>query len=370
MIMKTGCFGILLALASVLPSWAQLEVPPRFNYQGVLRDGTGGVLGEQTPTIHFKLYKESSGGSAVWTGDQKVLLDTNGLFNVTLSDQMSGSMGDDVTLGGVIASNATLFMGITVDENTEISPRQELLSVPFALRAGDVNQASSGFTVNGGSLIANSGAEIAGELQTTKIQMGSNTLSVAGGAADLKLTGNLDVTDQLHVMNNVKVDGMATASNLTVMGKTKIFSRQYTSANAWSNTWTGTRSSPHTTAPADQTILVNAPSDGFVIFNLSYYLYTNTGGDSHRVAYTVSIGKGVGDTNKRTFDQGFYVEDCDMYSTIRNDVATFPVLEGESVTLHFTYMQLKPSDSGQTTTVALTCVYTPFGQTIPCSTTL
>ena len=227
MIMKTGCFGILLALASVLPSWAQLEVPPRFNYQGVLRDGTGGVLGEQTPTIHFKLYKESSGGSAVWTGDQKVLLDTNGLFNVTLADQMAGSMGDDVTLGGVIASNATLFMGIAVDENPEISPRQELLSVPFALRAGDVNQASSGFTVNG-LLAAKDGANIVGELQTTKIQMGSNTLSVAGGAADLNLAGSLDISDGLHVMQNARVDGTTTlkgnttVSNLTGNGNTTV----------------------------------------------------------------------------------------------------------------------------------------------------
>lgn len=128
-------------------------VPNSFNYQGVLRGGSGEMLAAGTRTVEFRLYSLPTGGSALWGRGYAVILDTNGLFNVTLTDgsgsQVSDPSAAGATLPYVIAHNSSLFLGVLVTGNTEIAPRQQLLSVPFAMMAGDVKQSSGDVTVNG-----------------------------------------------------------------------------------------------------------------------------------------------------------------------------------------------------------------------------
>lgn len=363
--MKIVYFGFLLVLASVHPSWSQIEVPNSFNYQGVLRDGIGGALTGKTPTVSFSLYDVSSGSSPLWTGSQKVLLDSNGLFNVTLHDDMSGAIGGGVTLAGVIASNRDLFMGIKVDENTEISPRQQLLSVPFALRAGDVNQASSGFTVYGGALTANSGAKIVGELQATKIQMGTNTLSVADGAASLKLTGDLDITDQLHVMQNAQVDGSTslkgnvtvdgvttlkgstTVSNLAVKGVVSLFPTNITFPSVETDTWTTLSSS------ATQ-VVAAVSSDGFVVINFWINFDLSSGSEENYVLLDIQFKRGG--TVARAIQYGSHEYDINGNYLTRTDVVTLPVSKGESVAIHPRDFSLQGN-----TAVKMKVTFVPFG---------
>ena len=360
---------VFLMLAAVLTVGAA-KVPGSFNYQGVLRDGLGGALPAAPTLVHFKLYDVPAAGSALWTQEATVLLDLNGLFNVTLTDENG-------LLTGVIASHATLFLGLTVEGGSEISPRQQLLSVPFALKAGDVSQASGDFTVTG-SLAVDDGAHIQGLVQASGVQIGGNTLTTnSTGNGNLTLGGNVDVTHELHVEQNLTVDGAttlngdATVSNLKVTGSTMLFSRQYTSSDTWSSNWTGTKTHPATNLPSPQTVLADAPGDGFVVFNLNYYLMLGNSGDVHHFEYTVTIGKGPSDPNQRTFNQGFYISDQDTYSIIRNDVSTFPVLGGESVKLTFTAFQIIPKDEATDksgSSITLKCVYTPFGTSTSCGT--
>lgn len=213
--MKIGHVGLILLLAGALSSWA-VGVPDSFNYQGVLLDGTGGALPAGTKSVRFQLYDSAADTNVLWSRTSSVLLDSNGLFNVTLEDGMGG--GGSGILAGVIASNETLFLGLTVESNNEISPRQQLLAVPFALKAGDVSEASGDLTV-GGSLIAQDGAEIHGEVQADRLQIGPNTLTTNGyGNGNLTINGNVDVAEELHVMQNLEADGNTTLSNLTVNG--------------------------------------------------------------------------------------------------------------------------------------------------------
>ena len=213
--MKIGYAGLILLLAGTLSSWA-VGVPDSFNYQGVLLDGTGGALPAGTKSVRFQLYETAFDTNALWSRTASVLLDSNGLFNVTLEDGMGG--GGSGTLAGVMASNETLFLGLRVDSNNEISPRQQLLAVPFALKAGDVSEASGDFTV-GGSLMAQDGAEIQGEVQADSLQIGANRLTTnSAGNGNLTINGNVDVAEELHVMQNLAADGNTTLSNLTVNG--------------------------------------------------------------------------------------------------------------------------------------------------------
>ncbi len=131
-------------------------VPYSFNYQGVLRGGSGELLGAVQKTVEFRLYNVAVNGTALWGRSYAVLLDTNGLFNVELSDANGSVLVANAALQTVIAGNPTLYIGLKVSGANEIAPRQQLLAVPFAIMAGDVRQTSGGLTVNGTLTVTNS----------------------------------------------------------------------------------------------------------------------------------------------------------------------------------------------------------------------
>ena len=108
-----------------------------------------------------------------------MLLDENGLFNTSLTDA-AGSAISGVTgtgLAKVLADNAgtTLYIGLTVDNSSgEISPRQALLAVPYAIHASDAASASGDFTVEGrttlkGGLNVAAGETTVGSLTATNL---------------------------------------------------------------------------------------------------------------------------------------------------------------------------------------------------------
>ncbi|MEI6647478.1 MAG: hypothetical protein WCP12_15685 [bacterium] len=150
--MKTGYWvGVVLMCAITVSA----QVPYSFNYQGVLRDGSGQLLHPPQRTVDFRLYNSPNSDTPLWGRNYAILLDTNGLFNVELSDSGAPLSGGKLVttpalpLNLVVANNETLFMGLTVNNSTEIAPRQKLLSVPFAMMAGDVKTASGDFTASG-----------------------------------------------------------------------------------------------------------------------------------------------------------------------------------------------------------------------------
>ena len=161
--MRTG-YWVGLFLACAITASAQF-VPSSFNYQGVLRGGSGQMLGTGSKTVEFRLWDQAVGGTLKWGRTYAVLLDTNGLFNVELSDSSGTSLGPTNKMASVIAGSPSLYLGLTVQGvgSAEIAPRQQLLSVPFAMMAGDVRSASEEFTVTG-MLTAQSGLTVTGLL--------------------------------------------------------------------------------------------------------------------------------------------------------------------------------------------------------------
>jgi len=160
--MRTG-YWVGLFLACILTVNAQ-SVPYSFNYQGVLRGGSGDLLGSVQKTVEFRLFDSATGGTPLWGRTYAVLLDTNGLFNVELSDAGAHLDSEPLVptqknLNLVIASGSTLYLGLTVNGAAEIAPRQQLLSVPFAMMAGNVSKASGNLTVSGSLTVLN-GVEV------------------------------------------------------------------------------------------------------------------------------------------------------------------------------------------------------------------
>jgi microcystin-dependent protein len=119
-----------------------------FTYHGVLRDSCGGVLGNRSHTVEFRIYDCATGGSPLWGTGFTVLLDDEGLFSVPIEDENGVSLEGvpNVGLFEIIAENAgrALYIGLTVaGSRGEIAPRQKMFAVPSASFAVDASAASA-----------------------------------------------------------------------------------------------------------------------------------------------------------------------------------------------------------------------------------
>jgi hypothetical protein len=105
-------------------------------YQGRLADAGGTPL-TGTYSMIFRLYSAASGGVPLWeeqwTGPNSVAV-SDGLFNVML-----GSLTPIPQ--SVITENDSLWLGITVGTDDEMTPRVQLGSVPYTFRANQATEA-------------------------------------------------------------------------------------------------------------------------------------------------------------------------------------------------------------------------------------
>lgn len=121
--MKRTILLSILAAALVWP--ASAAAPLRVSFQGKLEDGGQPATG--TRNFVFKLYDALTGGTLLWTSQTEAVTVTNGVFTVVLQT------GTPVNLSTGTFSGAR-FVEITVD-GTLLSPREEVVSAPYALVA-------------------------------------------------------------------------------------------------------------------------------------------------------------------------------------------------------------------------------------------
>src|SRR5580693_4334246 len=130
------CVGLIF-LSCALPTIAQQAatsangvVPAMVNFSGVLTDVNGKPLtGMQGVT--FYLYNEAQGGSPLWLETQNVQMDSTGHYKVML-----GSTSSQGLPSALFVSGEARWLGVQVQGHAE-QPRVLLLSVPYALKAGD-----------------------------------------------------------------------------------------------------------------------------------------------------------------------------------------------------------------------------------------
>ena len=114
-----------------------MAIPRLVNYQGQLTSPTGTPL-DTTVAMTFHIWPTPTGGVSVWTETHPAVSVTNGLFNVQL--------GSITTLTDLFSVNR--WLGITIQDDPEMTPREQLLSVVHAYRVGTVDGASGG-TISG-----------------------------------------------------------------------------------------------------------------------------------------------------------------------------------------------------------------------------
>lgn len=142
--MKTKYASLFLLLAA--PSLHAQATPTLMSYQGRVTDAAGVLIGNSSPvnrTVTFKFYTQSSAGTPIYAESQMVTI-SGGEFSVLIGNgsAVSGITGPPTTLNTIINTTtyANLYLGVTVDDGTaavdpEISPRQQMVSGAFAMRA-------------------------------------------------------------------------------------------------------------------------------------------------------------------------------------------------------------------------------------------
>lgn len=233
----------LLLLATALTAVAQ--VPTLMSYQGRVSDASGTLIGTSSPvnrTVTFKFYTAASGGTLLYAESQSVTISA-GEFSVLLGNGngVAGLPGRaspaSPTVSLASALTGTAYLGLTVEDGTsaadpEITPRQQIVSAAFALRAKVAETILDGALVT--AMLANTSvttdklsggsvtnAKLATDaVNTTNLVAGSITESrLASGAvtngkiADGSVTGNKIALGTIGAGNIA--DGQINAAKIT-----------------------------------------------------------------------------------------------------------------------------------------------------------
>src|SRR5208337_89479 len=128
-----GFLSLVLSLAAQTSgsSPASAQVPPLIQFSSVATDEGGNTL-SGVVSITFSLYNNQQGGEPLWMETQNnVQLDPTGHYSVQLG--ITKRNGVPTTL---FTTGEARWLGVRIGEQAE-QPRVLLLSVPYAMKAGD-----------------------------------------------------------------------------------------------------------------------------------------------------------------------------------------------------------------------------------------
>ncbi|MFT4682215.1 MAG: hypothetical protein ACI9YU_002071 [Flavobacteriales bacterium] len=157
---------IFTAILVTLSIQSFAQAPNGFNYQAVVRDGSGDIIPTQAVTYRFNILEGSAVGTEVYTEDHSVTTDDRGLVNMVIGEGATSDNFSNIDWGSDI-----YFLEVEVDENgganyTTLGSSQ-FMSVPYALHAKTADD------------VDDADADASNELQTLSIS-GSN-LSLSNG---------------------------------------------------------------------------------------------------------------------------------------------------------------------------------------------
>jgi hypothetical protein len=125
--MRHALATLLLAAATLVPRAVDAQAPALLMEQGVLFDANGDPVNTAVPMV-FSLYATPTDTNAVWSETHTVTPD-QGVFSVVLGEL---SPIDPAAL----FDGGPMYLGVRVGSDSEMTPRETLVSVPYALHAG------------------------------------------------------------------------------------------------------------------------------------------------------------------------------------------------------------------------------------------
>ena len=178
---RTIAFVALVSAVSLClgAMFAAEQTPGTIVYQGRLTQDDGTPIVDEV-TVTFALYDSLTGGESIWTEELQISPDENGVFTAEL--------GKITPLTPAHFSGANLYLGLTVEDDEEMTPRQVLGASPYCFRVNTIDGASGG-TLSGNLTV-------------------QNDLAVLGDVG----VGTASPTEKLDVQGNLKVSGILAAS--------------------------------------------------------------------------------------------------------------------------------------------------------------
>ncbi len=178
----TFLFSILLGIT------AYAQTPQSFNYQAVLRDASGNILVNQDVSIGIAILQGSVSGTEVFSEIQNTTTNNFGLTNLKI-----GSV-NTTGFQTIDWADGPYFIQISVDGN--IMGTSQLLSVPYALHAGSVDN----------DKVDDADADSTNELQD--ITLSGSQLSISrGSTVDLSSAIGLSDTSATNELQDISLSG-------------------------------------------------------------------------------------------------------------------------------------------------------------------
>lgn len=122
--MKSLTMITMVLILFALPATA--EISPNFSIQGVLTDNSGAPLPDDEYSVTFRFYDAQTSGNLIWSESDGISQD-GGVFSYTFYNNYPDTFDED------------LWLEITLEGESPMTPRTALTAVPVALRANSVD---------------------------------------------------------------------------------------------------------------------------------------------------------------------------------------------------------------------------------------
>jgi hypothetical protein len=309
LMMAVVLFAMSAGAQQTASSGSATVVPQLINFSGVAKAPNGqpmtGLVG-----ITFALYQEQQGGAPLWLETQNVQLDAHGNYTVQLGATLANGLPTSL-----FTSGEARWVGVQISGQEE-QPRVMLLSVPYAMKAGDAQTlngqpasafltASSSNAANGNGVINNaisgSGTTDYVPLWLSKSKLGSSKIfqSTAGdlGIGTTTPAANLDVNGTSDIRNTLTLFPNGSSPTLSVNGTAFQVSSTGAVTFVSGQTFPGTGTITGVTAGAGLTgggtsgnVTLSVPSSGITNAMLQNSSLTVTAGTDLTGGGAVSLG--------------------------------------------------------------------------------
>ncbi|MGO9837840.1 MAG: hypothetical protein ACLP1X_26935 [Polyangiaceae bacterium] len=113
-------------------------VPLLLTEQGRLFDSTGTTPVSGSVTFTFSLYSAATAGTPIWTETQRPITLDSGYFSAEIGSASATNPLTPAMFATAASGGQSLYLGIQVNSDPELTPRQPLLTVPYAFVADNV----------------------------------------------------------------------------------------------------------------------------------------------------------------------------------------------------------------------------------------